>query len=63
MDEETEGRLALLDDRLDHYLERLESLEQEKAEQHSRIINWAMLGLFVLEVVIGIAELWMMCHA
>jgi hypothetical protein len=69
MDEETEGRFTLVDDRLDHYRERLEALEQarddhaeEKESRHARAINWAMLGLFVIEVIIGTAELWMMRH-
>ncbi|MGN6084920.1 hypothetical protein [Trinickia sp.] len=64
MDDETiEGRFALLDDRLDHFGERIDALEEGRQEKHARAINWAMLALFVVEVVIGVAELWMMRHA
>ena len=61
--DEIEGRLDLFDERLDHYQDRLEALEEAQDGHHARMINWTMLGLFVIEVVIGAAELWMMRHA
>lgn len=59
-DELIEGRFQLHEDLLEHYAERIEMLEDANNEDHARLINWSMLGLFVLEVVIGIAEIWIM---
>lgn len=69
-DELIEQRFQLYDDRFEHCERRIKELEdahEDKAEakdsRHSRFVNWLMLGLFVVEVVIGAAELWMMRHA
>lgn len=59
-DDVIEGRFALVDDRLDHFGERMDALEAGREAKHARAINAAMLSLFVVEVVIGIAELWWM---
>jgi uncharacterized Rmd1/YagE family protein len=61
MDDETiEGRFALVDDRLDHFGERIDAIEDGREAKHARVINWAMLLLFVAEVAIGVAEFWWM---
>lgn len=60
MDEETEGWIKLLK-------ARIEALEQEDAEEaaeekhgESMRLNWIVVTLFVLELVIGLGELWWM---
>lgn len=62
-DDVIEQRFELIDDRLSHIDERLDAMKDERESRHARTINWAMLGLFVVEVVIGVAELWMMRRA
>lgn len=74
------GRLDLIDSRIEHAFDRIETIErrldahaeaiqsEEESEaqmeesRETRVINWAMLGLFVIEVVIGFVEIWMMRH-
>ena len=71
MDDLTEGRFQLLDDRLDHYGERLDKLEAVHAEQEAEDkhaegmrLNWIVVALFALELVIGGWQLyWGMHHA
>lgn len=64
MDDETiEGRFELVADQVEHLCQRVEALEQAREESHGRRINGWMLGLFVVEVVIGLVEIWMMRHA
>lgn len=61
---------ADLRDRFDYYRKRLDDLEQERSEaenvdhiRHSKLMNWAMVGLFVVEVVIAFAQYqWMRGH-
>lgn len=61
MDDETiEGRFALIDDRLEHFGERIDALEGGREANHARAINRAMLALFVVEVLIGVVETWLM---
>lgn len=70
MDEELiEQRFELVEDRFEHCERRLDALEQArddavgtKESRRSWMVNWLMVGLFVAEVVIGVAELWMMRH-
>lgn len=66
-DDLIELRFGLYDDRFEHCERRIKELEdarEEKAEaQASRRgwwMNWAMLSLFVIEVIIGAVEIWMM---
>lgn len=61
-DELIEQRFELVDDRFEHFERRLTDLEDARADRHGRRMNWAMLGLFVVEVVIGVIEIWMMRH-
>lgn len=71
MDEELiEQRFELVADQVEHLCQRVETLEQArddaagaKESRRSRMVNWLMIGLFVAEVIIGTAELWMMRHA
>lgn len=69
-DELIEQRFDLVDDRFEHCERRLDALEQAKGDaanakesRRSWMVNWLMVGLFVAEVIIGAAELWMMRHA
>lgn len=69
-DDLIEQRFELVDDQFEHLKLRVATLEDEqtesvdaKASKHGRWMNWAMLGLFVLEVVIGVVEIWMLRHA
>ncbi|PVX77158.1 hypothetical protein [Paraburkholderia unamae] len=59
-DELIEGRFELHEALFEHCSQRLDALEEDREANHARVINWAMLGLFVIEVVIGIAEIWLM---
>ncbi|MFM0263337.1 hypothetical protein [Paraburkholderia sediminicola] len=66
-DDLIELRFGLYDDRFEHCERRIKELEDardEKAEANEsrlgRQMNWAMLSLFVIEVVIGGVEIWMM---
>jgi hypothetical protein len=71
MDEITEGRFALVDDRLDHYGARLDLLEQARSseeadEKHAEgmRLNWIVVALFAIELVLGAWQvLWVMRHA
>lgn len=50
MDDETiEGRFELFDERLDHYSERLEKLEDDKARKHGHRLEWIVIALVALE--------------
>jgi hypothetical protein len=68
-DELLEQRFDLLSDVLEHVDVRISALEsardsslERKEARHGRTVNFAMLGLFVLEVAIGLIEIWMMHH-
>jgi tetrahydromethanopterin S-methyltransferase subunit G len=68
-DDLTESRFQLHEERLDHYSERLEAVEADlcdraeaKESRHGRAVNFAMLGLFAVEIIIGLIEIWMMHH-
>lgn len=57
-------RSELVDERLDHYRQRIVDLEAERlAESHAneakvaRSFNWAVVALFVIEVVVGALQL------
>jgi hypothetical protein len=70
-DEIIEGRFDLVGDQIEHLSQRVDALESLHAERadakesrHSRLVNWLMLGLFVVEVGIGIYQLvWVAHHA
>lgn len=50
MDDETiEGRFDLVDERLDHYVERLEKLEGDKVRSHGHRLEWIVIALVGLE--------------
>jgi len=58
-------RSELLDERLDHYRQRIVDLETERISESqsneakiSRSFNWAILGLFMLEVIVGALQMW-----
>lgn len=59
MDEEIiEGRFQLHEERLDHYGQRIESLEETKVVQneakqqrHGRALEWIVIALVALEAV------------
>lgn len=71
MDEISEGRFALVDDRLDHYGERIDQLEaaqsaRDAEEKHAEgmRLNWIVVALFVGELVLGAWQVWwVMRHA
>lgn len=71
MDEITEGRFQLLDDRLDHYGERIDKLETAQAshdadEKHEAgmRLNWIVVWLFAVELALGAWQVWwVMRHA
>jgi chromosome segregation ATPase len=53
-------RDELLDERLDHYRQRIVDLETERTEKvasketrFNRLMSWAMIALFIGEIVIG----------
>jgi len=70
-DDLIEMRFQLYDDRFEHVERRVKELEdahEDKADakesRHSRLVNWLMLALFVIEVGIGIYQLvWVAHHA
>jgi uncharacterized Rmd1/YagE family protein len=52
MDDETiEGRFALLDERLDHYAERLDAIEGDREVRKARTLEWLVIVLVALEAV------------
>lgn len=64
MDEITEGRFALVDDRLDHYGERLDKLEAESHHAEGMRLNWIVVALFAVELALGAWQVyWVMHHA
>ena len=64
MDEITEGRFALVDDRLDHYGERLDKLEAEDKHAEGMRLNWIVVALFAVELALGAWQVWwVMRHA
>ncbi|MGF6643107.1 hypothetical protein [Paraburkholderia sp. GAS82] len=57
-------RDQLLDERLDHYRQRIVDLETEREQKasaresrFSRNMNWAVLALFAVEVIVGALQL------
>jgi uncharacterized Rmd1/YagE family protein len=70
-DELIDQRFQLVSDQMAHLNTRVADLEEElgehadeKESRHSRLVNWLMLGLFVVEVAIGIYQLvWVSHHA
>jgi uncharacterized Rmd1/YagE family protein len=64
MDDITEGRFALVDDRLDHYGERLDKLEAEEKHAEGMRLNWIVVALFAVELALGAWQVWwVMRHA
>ena len=68
-DEILEGRFALVDDRLNHYGERLELLEQARSsedadEKHAEgmRLNWIVVALFAVELALGAWQVWWVMH-
>lgn len=66
-DDLIELRFGLYDDRFEHCERRIKELEDARDEKaiarESRRgwwMNWAMLSLFMVEVVIGGVEIWLM---
>lgn len=60
-------RDELLDERLDHYRDRIKVLEgddeereAEKKHAQGMTVNWLVVGLFVGEIVIAGVQLWLM---
>lgn len=52
MDDETiEGRFSLLDERLDHYAERLDVIEGDREVRKARALEWLVIALVALEAV------------
>lgn len=70
-DDLIDQRFDLVSDQIEHLSKRVSDLEQEvddhteaKESRHSKLVNWLMLGLFVVEVAIGIYQLvWVSHHA
>lgn len=50
-DELIEQRFELHDERLKHYSERLEALEDAREQKHGRRLEWIVIGLVALEAV------------
>lgn len=48
-DDLTDQRFKLVDERLDHYIERLEALEGAKEKRHGRALEWIVIALVALE--------------
>jgi hypothetical protein len=70
-DDLIELRFQLYDDRFEYWEQRIKAVEEAhedsvdaKESRHSRLVNWLMLGLFVVEVAIGVFQLvWVAHHA
>ncbi|MEM5294255.1 hypothetical protein VSR82_07915 [Burkholderia sp. JPY481] len=69
MDEITEGRLELLESRLDFHDQRLDALESAEADESAEEkhaegmrLNWLVVALFVLEVLTGAFQVWWGMH-
>ncbi len=60
MDELTEHRFQLHDDRFDFVDQRLDRVEARMNNRASQRMNRVMVTLFVLELVIGVFEVWWM---
>lgn len=63
-DELIEQRFKLVDDRLDHYGERLDKLEGEDKHAEGMRLNWIVVALFTIELALGAWQVWwVMRHA
>lgn len=60
MDEATEQKFGVVDDRLDHLEHRAEALEEESSDQAARRREWIVIALFLVELGIGALELWIL---
>lgn len=60
MEEATEQKFGVVDDRLEHLEHRAQALEDRIALRDSRRLEWIVIGLFLAELVIGALELWVM---
>lgn len=58
MEEDVQQRFDLVDDRLEHLEHRAETLEDKHSDQAARRREWLVIGLFVLEVALGLMEVW-----
>lgn len=63
MDDELIGqRFDLVDDRLDHYGERLDKLEGEDKHAEGMRLNLIVVVLFAVELVLGAWQIWWAMH-
>ena len=62
MDEIVEGRLQLLEDMIEHYIDRLEALEADEKHAEGMRLNWIVVALFAVELLIGGWQLWWTLH-
>lgn len=63
MDEATEQKFGVVDDRLEHLERRADALEGKRAKREARRFNWAMVALFLAELVVLVAEAPDLLHA
>lgn len=64
MDDLTKQHFELVEDRLDHYGERLDKLEGEDKHAEGMRLNWLVVALFAVELALGAWQLWwVMRHA
>ena len=56
MDEATEQKFGVVDDRLEHLEHRADALEARVSDRAARRREWIVIALFVAELVILIAE-------
>lgn len=62
MDDLTEARFSLVDDRIEHLRERIEALEGEDRHAEGMRLNWIVVVLFVAELLMGGWQLWWAMH-
>ena len=58
MDEPTEQKFGVVDDRLEHLERRADALETRVSDRAARRREWVVIWLFVAELAIGAAELY-----
>lgn len=57
-DELIDRRFEFVDDRLDHYGERLDKLENEDKHADAMRLNWIVIALFAIELILGAWQIW-----
>ena len=63
MDEATEQKFGVVDDRLEHLEHRADTLEARVSDRAARRREWIVIWLFVAELVILIAQAPELPHA